>query len=375
MPLDMTQQQQLAMANAQGRAALLQTGIRMSRIVTQDAALTLGSPTRINLYRTGITTGVLVEFTADVTLSTASVNPLAPWNLIDRIKYTDFAGVDRINTDGFGLYALNSCKHGELLGNAIAGVVSTIGDKDTDILELPTSDGANAKVYFALWVPLAVDVAHGDLRGAVPSLTNIGEHYITVTPSTAVNSATDVMAAPYVSGATFNSLTCTVTQFYIQPQSLNQEMLPLGDLTTIYEINGHLDTTAGLVTGGTLLIPYPNDRSVMSALHVLENGGALTANGADLTKIELLVNSNTTFRQMTPRTFRSMMRMMLGGDLPASVYYWDHRQQNILTALFATVQAQYNLGTINAGVSKLRAQYESVYPSGAPLAGITTNAG
>ncbi len=369
-------QQQAAMMNSQGRAILLGSGIKMSRIVAQGAALALGSATRINLNRTGITTGVLLDFTCSLNITGAmTASPAGPWTLISQLKYTDFAGTDRINTPGYALYALNSLKHNQMLSNAIAGVISSIGNLDTDLLTFPTAIANPALLQFSLFLPFAVDPSR-DLRGAVPSMTNVGEHYITITPALALVNTTDVLAAPYTAGtAAVNSFTVDVTQFYIQPQNLAANMLPGIDLTTIYEINGNWVTTSGFQSNSQVLINYPNDRSIMSALHVYENGGLLTVNGADLSKLELLVNSNTVFREHTPRSWRLIQRDHIRGDVPAGFYYWNHRSQPILTALYATVQARYSLLTVNAGVTKIVAQYESTYPSGQPLSGISPNAG
>jgi hypothetical protein len=372
-------QQSPAMQNMQGRAALLQTGIQMSQIVQQAYALTVGGvQQRIDLLRVGVTVGVQLDFTLSLNISGAmTASPAGPWPAIQQIKYTDFSGIDRVNTDALGLFLLDTFKHNWLANNAVAGDIPAIGVINTNILTQPTGTGATQVCYFSVYVPMAYD-ASSDLRGAVPSMTNIGQHYLTVTPCAALTSATDVLAAPYTAGtATVNSFTMDVTQFYIQPQSLSPAMLPGIDLTTIYEINGRNVTTAGFTSNTALLINYPNDRAVMAAYHVFEDSSSLPVNETDMAKIELLVNSNTVVRQVTPRLFRAGMRKMARGDVPPSIYYWAHRRQPILTNLYATVQARYTLGTLATGgtITKLVAQYESFYPSGQPLAGITTNAG
>lgn len=385
----MTPQQAAAAANGMGRQALLRTGIPMSQIVWNGAALTLGAATRLDLLRVGITTGVMLDFTASVDIGTAAmVASLAgPWPLIPSITYTDFSGVNRVNTSALGLWLLSTFRHNKLFHFPNVGptastaneIGSTIGSIDTDILTFPTAVGAAEVIFFSVYMPMAYEPG-SDLRGAVPSMVNVGQHYLTITPCNALVNL-DQLLAPYsavgASGTiSLNSLTCTVTQFYIQPQSLAANMLPGIDLTTIYEINGNNITTSGFLTGAQNLINYPNDRSVMSAIFVYENGGVLTVNGADITLIELLVNSNTVFRQFTPRTYRGFMREMAMGDVISGAYYMPHRRQPILTNLYATVQLRLTLGTVaGSGTTKIVSQYESFYPSGQPLSGITPNAG
>ncbi len=122
-----------------------------------------------------------------------------------------------------------------------------------------------------------------------------------------------------------------------------------------------------------MYVNYPNDRSIMSAMWAYENGGAFTLNETDVTKLQLQVNSNTILRENTPRSFREIMRSLIGGDWASGCYYQSHRRQPIETAVYATVQEIFTLGAVNAGTTKIRSLYESVYPSGKPLTGISPN--
>lgn len=372
--------------NAMGRAILLSSGIKMSQLVQRALSLPLAQSTRVDLLRVGITTGVMCDFSVsqNITVGSATASSAGPWPSINQLKYTDFSGIDRVNTDGLGLYLLQSFKHNELADNAIPGEISAIGVINTNILAQPTGVANPATMLFSLWVPMAYD-ASNDLRGAVPSMTNIGQHYLTITPTSSLVAAAspnnDPTTSPYTAGTialNSNGFTVDVTQFYIQPQSIAAQQLPQIDLVTIYEINGRNITTSGFQSNSQNLINYPNDRSVMAAYHVFVDGGLLTTNETNMSLVELLVNSNTVVRQMTARRFRAMMRSLLDGDVPPSIYYWAHRAQPILTNLYATVQSRYTFGTLNGsptGPTKIIAQYESFYPSGQPLSGITPNAG
>ncbi len=228
-------QMSAAQANAIGRHMLLATGVPMCRLVTQGQALALGQAQRINLLRVGVTTGVLLDFTLSLDITAAMTAALTgPWSIIDHVIYTDFDGVDRVNASAFELAFHNSAKHGELAGNAIPGVIGSFGNINTNILTLPTAISNPAQLQFSVYIPMAVDPAN-DLRGAVPSMVNVGEHYLTIVPAAAVAAAGDVLSAPYSAGtATVNSFTVDVTQFYIQPRSVAPGDLPAVDLTTIY---------------------------------------------------------------------------------------------------------------------------------------------
>jgi hypothetical protein len=337
----------------------------------------LGQSVQIPGQRMGVTTGFWLQCTANVTIANAAatLSPMAPWNIFNIVRYTDFAGVNRVNTNGISLYCMQSVKHNDLSGNAVAGVIPNIGNIDTDILAVPTAEGT-ANLYWSMWVPLAYD-PKSDLRGAILTQTVVGDHYITL--QTANSLSGDPLVSPYTSTAgnlTLNSLTIQPFQSYIQPQNLNTNSpltgLPAIDLSTIYYIEGNYTQNQNISAGGSTYINYPNNRSVLSGLFIFENGGTFTANGADIENLTLIANSNTFLREMNPRLVRSMMRGQLGGDLPTGIYYIGSRQQPILTNLYGNVQLKFDINTVNSGNTQIMSQYESFAASGAPLPGIVT---
>jgi hypothetical protein len=363
-------------ANMAARASLLQTGVAMVKKLPL-VSMGLGQSVQIPGQRMGVTTGFWLQCTANVTIANAAatLSPMAPWNIFNIVRYTDFAGVNRVNTNGISLYCMQSVKHNDLSGNAVPGVIGNIGNIDTDILAAPTAVGT-ANLYWSMWVPLAYD-PKSDLRGAILTQTVVGDHYITL--QTANSLSGDPLVSPYTSTAgnlTLNSLTIQPFQSYIQPQNLNTNSpltgLPAIDLSTIYYIEGNYTQNQNISAGGSTYINYPNNRSVLSGLFIFENGGAFAANGSDVSALTLIANSNTFLREMNPRLVRSMMRSQLGGDLPTGIYYIGSRQQPILTNLYGNVQLKFDIDAVNTGNTQIMSQYESFAASGAPLPGIVT---
>lgn len=363
----LTQAQALALQNANARANLLKNGVPMiRRLAVQTAAL--GSEIQIIPDRVGIITGFLVHISApvDVTVA-ATASPIGPIGLVSRISYTDFSNTKRVDTSGFGLSTLNSVKHREIAGLSYAGAPGTF---DTDIYNLPTAVG-NASIDVSVWIPLAYDAA-SDLRGAVLAQTNVGSQYIKIqTPNALVGA--DPLLFPYTAGtvATTGNVSVEVYQFYLQPQGANPiDSTPLVDVSTIYSVQGGIQDMSNIASGVQKYLDYPNNRTVLSAIIQYENGGALTLNGSDINQITLIANSNTNFREMSPRLVRELMRATMRGDTAPSTYYISSRQNPILTQLFGNVQLRFDLNTVNVGTSYFVQQYESMYPSGAPLPGI-----
>lgn len=367
----MTPQQQ----NAWARFNLLQSGISMTKRL-QPVIGNLGGQMRIPLQRMGIMTGVTLLVSIPVTIADfTSVSPLAPWNIAQGVTYTDFAGVNRTKTNGFQLWAAQTFKQGDAI-SLIPNNVSAAGGNvpamnyDTNILNLPAANGEGV-IYFSIYVPMAYDPG-SDLTGAVLTQTNVGEHYITIDLPNALAGA-DQYKFPYGAGTTVTvngGVTVEAFQNYIQPQAMSAAYLPLIDLSTIYGFEGGYQTTANIAANQDTYVNFPNNRSILSTLIQYQNGNGFTANGADLSSITLVANSNTNFREYTPRALRELQRNMANCDMPAGTYMINSRRQPILTQLYANVQAKMGILTAAAN-SKLISQYEVQYPSGSPLPGIT----
>ena len=364
--------------NMMARQRLLQSGISMVKqlpTVTQNNL----NQIRIPLQRMGIMTGVLLQFALQVDVADAgapAISLMAPFNIAKQVTYTDFAGVNRTKTNGWQLHTAQSFKQGDALNSipAMSGgsAAAPALNYDTNILTMPTGAGNNQMVYFSIYVPMAYDPAN-DLTGAVLTQTNVGEHFITVDLPQALNGA-DPWQFPWGASSTItlDSLSVQAFQFYIQPQAMTADFLPLIDLSTVYGFEGGYQTTSNIAANQDVFVNYPNNRSVLSALITYENNGAFTVNGTDINSIVLLANSNTHFREMTPRMLRESMRNMVNSDIAPGSYFITSRRQPILTQLYANVQAKFNIASVaGAGVTQLVSQYEVQYASGSPLPGVT----
>lgn len=362
----------VAAQNMANRANLIQTGLYMTKKLMPVTGA-LGQAMQIPLERIGISTGVLLMVTVPVNVTVAATqSPFGPYNLVRNVSYTDYAGILRVNTSGYQLHVLNCMKmrrsgdNSSKMAGYLSGAETGI---DTDILSLPTAV-ANANITFSLYVPLAYDPS-SDLRGAVLSQTIYGDHYITLNLQNALTNA-DALIAPYTAGTVALQAGAQVTvqafQHYIMPQQGVQN-LPAIDLSTIYAVEGGTTDNANIAAGASKFINWPNNRAILSATHIFDNGGSGVLNGADLNQIILLGNSNTNIREMTPQYIRRMQRQMLGYDLASGVYYLSSRAQPITTQLYGNVQTRFDIATVNAN-PYFTSQFESTYLSGTPLPGV-----
>jgi len=361
---------QVAQANYAARLNLLQTGLQMTKKL-QPYTGALGSAIRVPLERMGIMTGITLDITVPVNVTVAATaSAFAPYNIAQQIKYTDYAGVDRVISSGPQIHMLNCMRGNKFMGNSqkMAGYLALAETGiDTDILNVPTAV-ATANMNFSIYIPIAYD-PNSDLRGAVLSQTIYGDHYVTLqTPQALVGS--DSLVYPYTAGtvAANGNITVQAYQHYIMPQG-KLDNLPNIDLMTIYAIEGGTTDSSNITAGQSKYVNWPNNRAILSALHIFDNGGAGVLNGADISQITLLGNSNTNIREMTPKYLRMLQRYMMGADLASGVYYLGARSQPITTQLYGNVQTKFDILTANAN-AYFTSQYESFYMAGTPLPGI-----
>ena len=372
-----TQTQNPAQANMAARMMLLGTGLAFTKQlpgVTQGNPI-LGQTVRIPLDRTGIVTGVTLLFTVPIDVTAAATqSPFGPYNIVQDVQYIDFAGVKQIDATGWQLHFINAMKSRRAVGNAhkMMGYIADETGIDSNLLALPTAV-ANANANFALYIPLAYNPV-GDLRGAILAQTDRGEHYVNVTFCNALVNA-DPWVAPYTAGTAALQAGATISvaafQHYLMPQSgVSPANLPMIDLSTIYEIQGNLFDNANINAGQSKYVNWPNNRAVLSATHFFDQGAAGgTLNGADLSKITLLVNGNTNVRELSPSLLRLMQRDHMGFDFASGVYYMGARSQPITTQLYGNVQTKLDVVTAAAG-TYLSSMFESTYLSGTPLPGV-----
>jgi hypothetical protein len=407
-----------AQINMMARQNLISTGLKFTKRLQSYSSLgsaaVMGATVRIPLDRTGIVTGVTLLFTVPYTANATGygeviatyISQYFPWNIVTNITYTDFAGVKHVNTAGWMLHALNQLRGSRLIENAhtMEGYITSETGINANILGIMNAATGAAvlkssdfpeygNIFFSLYVPLAYD-PESDLRGAVLAQTDRGEHYLNLTFANALYGATgDPLITPIAggtggtftlgnSGQTYGQSYISVDAFqhYIMPQSgISPANLPMIDLGTIYEILGGLTDNSNIVAASNKFVNWPNNRAIVSTLHIFDNPTATTGvgnvlNETDMSLITLLINGNTNVKQMTPALMRLHQRYNLGVDLPSGVYYLSARRQPITTQLYGNVQTQFTINTVNTesaiGTPYFMSQFESFYLSGTPLPGV-----
>lgn len=368
--------QQMSMQNAQLRQMLLGSAPRMRKeVLTVTGAV--GGNSRLKLFNVGVLTKLLLRITADITIGTAIAVPStkAPYNLISRVRLTDYDGTDRVNLSGFQLFVLNSVRTLNYYGSNNAIAITAVLANPV----VPTAIG-NGQVAFFMEIPVAFDVDNPvlqlqDLRGAIMMQTAVGEIYLNIDwiPSLYTNTDVDALysgaGTTTVVGQNANPITCTMYQDYLLPQAIGgsgQVPLPPIDLMTVYELNGNVKSSDNLAANTEKLVSYPNVRSVIGIYMNYVSALALSAN---VSRVRMIANGNNILMDNTGLSQLFYQRQVLDTDLLPGVYWRLHRDHPIETALFGNVQMGFTPSVVGA-TPYLELAFESFYTKGAALPGI-----
>lgn len=370
--------QQLAAQNISMRQALLASAPRMRKNV-QTVVAAIGSTQRLKLFNVGVLTKLQLRVQCDVTIAVAIAVPSgkAPYNLISRIRLTDYDNTDRLNISGFQLFLFNCVRSLDWYGYQNAA-----GDSATFVNpQVPTAVGAGSIIFF-MDIPVAYDVDNPviqlqDLRGAILSQTAVGEMYLSVDFNASLYANNDVESVyagagtTTVVGQSATPITMTMWQEYLLPQAIGSNgmvPLPMVDLMTVYEFVGNVRSSDNLAVNTEKLVSYPNVRSVIGAYFNYVSAGVLA--NALINQFRLIANGNNILVDHTNASQLFYQRKMLQmADLPNGCYFRSHKEKPIETALLGNVQMGITPNTVGA-TPYLELGFESFYTKGAALPGI-----
>jgi hypothetical protein len=367
-----TQQVDPVVANAQARSILQNTALPIRKRIASRTDLALGQVYRQRLNNTGLTTGVQLRVSFNVTTTgTTTQGQFGAYSFVPRVTLTDYNQIERVSSDAFSLQLIRGFKRRRFDDLVGTGYIFPGNPSVHNFANFPTGTLTNQEVSFFIDVPFCVDTERGDTRGLSLSQTVVGEQFVEI-------KIADALIDPDPTKGIFSAATTAVLvgnvrvevyQEYLQPQ--NMASLPMMDLSTIYEIKGLFRSTSDIATNAQKLLNYPNVRTVFSSTHLAidNNTGVLQAG---LPSIQLLANSSQILQEHSLNTLRRWMVDEVQGDYGQGVIFFNHRNFPISTSIYGNVQLALNWGTITGGNTFTLSTYESIYASGTPLPGIST---
>jgi hypothetical protein len=346
--------------NMDARNLILSTAREMWQITNTNvlAAPIVGIPQNIQLRNIGMAKRLLLEVTGTVAATGAETQNLTRWglaNVLSQVQVTDLANYNRINTTGMHLYALASLRRQGAYGAAFLNDAPVNMGSNVQVNNAAASvnAGTGAKP-FRIFYELPLAYSDIDLRGAIYSgvVNATWQVQYTVNPSFFVATGADATNAVYQSTTaalgTLSAVTVKVHQVYLDQlpfASNGQPILPYFDLATGYLVQNTGFSQPPMV-GVDYPIQYPNFRSILSALLMIDNGGAGIA-GTDINFIGIQAANLVFLLQVDAQTIALRTRNTIGDDYPPGAYMLETRISPINTTAYGNMQIILNMSAVN----------------------------
>lgn len=309
----------------------------------------------------------LVELTATLPNASGSTwtrTGFGPANLLSQIVFNDLNNNVRINDAGWHVELINSVKERRIFGSALVqgtgedspigygsnyNVISTQAPAGTNSSTI--TDGQTGIIKMVYKIPMAY--SDNDYRGAIYANVVNATMNLQLTINNAFVAATgaDATLAGYSSAGTASQITSVsviVTQVFMDqiPQGKNGPILPILDLSTIYELKN--TTFANITQNQDFPMQYSNFRDFLSTACIYFNGNGLTA-GTDITYWALRSANFTNIFQYDVTLAALFTRQIIGADVPVGTYYFSSRQKPIATTQYGNMELVLNASTAGAG--------------------------
>lgn len=343
--------------------------VRMTQQIFSQTFVPANAPVvNIPPRNVGLIMGFWVKVQATIANATGGGVAITPTdfgaaNLLSQIQFTDLNNLVRHQTSGWHLNFLNSIKgrvpYGSaLLNNTMDGInVSGAYGSNWLVINEPASIADTASAVVTMWYYVPLAYTDGDYRGAVfANVVNATmQLQLTINTNVVAPSTADTTTAVYkaAAGAGSNtSTTITVYQDYLDqiPMGQNGYILPMMDLSTIYELK--TTTFSAIVAGNDFPMQYPNFRDFLSTFAVYNSNPAVAGGrgvGADINYWALQAANLTNIFKLEPALVALRSRAMLHTDFPRGTYYFGSRNKPIATTQYGNMELVLNAITAAAG--------------------------
>ena len=328
-------------ADAQANGSIRQVAQKYRQIIgTFPVTPVYGVPTVITVPVTNV--GLITRFIAELSVtitnpnagSTISRTALAPFAALSNVQYTDPANFQRINTTGFHLASIMAMRHRRTPGAAYTTDSPSGFGSVIQPIAAPSTIANNASGTLRCFYEIPLAYSSRSFQGAVFAGAVFATQTLqfTISPTLAQN-GTDPIAACYTGASNANpptySAVLTVWQEYFDgfPTAWLAGLSP--SLSTIYELKSSL--FAPIVSNYDNYFRYNNLRQFMSTIVMYDNGGVMNP-GTDITYFQLQ-SANQTIEWKNDVYLQSLItRQAFGDDAPSGVYFFNQREDPIITA-------------------------------------------
>ena len=370
--------QDAANANLMARNYLLRNSPLITRPIGVTTGYGLGSTMRIKLQNYGLLTSLLfkIDCQVDIGTATAVLSDKGPYNLIKRVRLSDYSGKTRVDLSGEMLFAINCVRRGTYYGFNNESASAVLPSPLT-----PTAVGTAQNLTFYLEVPVAFDELR-DLRGIISMMTGNGDMYLTIDFNSSL--FTNANADSVYKGAATSTVALTAgyapqinatvwQNYYLPPSANGQTVWPALDAQCVYELQQWF-TNDNLNANSEKLIAYPVGRSVLAAYVWFINNGVCNPSTTDVTKLRQIYNGSEVAYESDASAFLYKMRLMLNSDTRNGLLIFPSRTNPIDPQTFGNVQIGFTPTTVTSTTypARLDVAWESMYNAGAVLSSVNT---
>lgn len=359
--------------NLANREGIFASALNMSLALSPATGVTGGSTVRQLLENVGILQALDVIVSMTVTNNAASggaaLVPSAgfPYNLVNKIVFTDYNRTDRISLTGDELWARNCFRGGRIV--YAANSFSQGAPNDNNGFPFPSSatQGAIAAASSAtldLLFRVPVSMSRMTTMGALLMQGNGAQAYLSTT--LANNHSTGGYNYPFTGNYSITNGSVQVVQKYLQPQNAAAP-LPAMDLSTVYELAGNQPTSDNIAVGAPKYIDIPNARTVHGVYLTFANGAYNY--GTDLTSLKIRASGNTYLNTDPLDVWLIQQRDMLGSDFLPGRYFADYSRTPITTNYVGQFQIELIPSSVGSNPS-VNPVFESTYMVGTQLPGL-----
>lgn len=310
----------------------------------------------------GLIKGFFIEIEADYTVgatTAVALTKLGAANILKQVVFTDLQNNTRVQTAGWHLHLVNTARQSSPYGCAVTMTTPPVDyGNNLDVMSAPAAPagGSTGKIKMRYYLPLAY--SDFDLRGAVYAGVVNATMNLQLTINTAAFVASgDATEAVYAGNSgVIGNVKISVYQHYLDqlPVGQNGPILPLQDLSTIYELKN--TTLTSMQANQDFPIPYSNFRSFLSTFAIWDNGGTLNP-GTDINYWALTSANFTNLFKYGPLENALLSRNRIGVDYPDGVYYFDHRNKPLNTIQYGNLELNLNASSVGSN-SKILVGFE-----------------
>ncbi len=359
--------------NIANRQGLFASALSMSLALSPATNVNGGSTVRQLLENVGILQALDVLVSMTVTNNAASggsaLVPSAafPYNLVDKLVFTDYNRTDRLNLTGTELWMRNCFRGLKVTYGANQFAQGAPNDNggfayptNATIGAIAAGDSATIEMMFSL----PISMSKLTTMGALLMQGNGAQAYCNVT--LAGNHATGGYDHPFTGDYSITDGSVQVVQRYLQPQDASAP-LPAMDLSTVYELAGNQPTSDNIAVGAPKFINIPNARTVHGVYLTFANGAYNY--GSDLSSLKIRASGNTYLNTDPLNVWLMNQRAILGADFLPGRYFADYSRTPITTNYVGQFQMELIPSSVGSNPS-VNPMFESTYMVGTQLPGM-----